>query len=254
MKKLPSNILITFVSRDTELNKIGIRELITNPRYGGFSKIYLLYDSRMKGGSPADGWADLSLTSKHDLSTLFKSLKIEIREIGVNPNNVVENYREIIVKESNEGNRIYIDATSLRRITIAKISYLAVFFDLRIFLVVPDKLYDPKNAFIMEDNRMVPLSEWAAKQEGKFEMVDIPRIGYPKLRNVSVRIINALSNHRIQSTKLLLAKSRLKINDQRLRDNLRRLSDMGIVRYRREGKFIKDIELTTFGKLVCDLL
>lgn len=254
MIKEKSNILITFVSRDTELNKIGIRELITKRKHGGFSKIYLFYDSRVKGGSPSDGWAELSVVNKHDLATLFRSLKLEIKEVGVNPNNIVESYKEVIVKEFKEGNTIYVDATSLRRITIAKISYLAVFFDLRIFLVVPDKLYDPKNAFIMEGGRMTPLSEWAAKQEGRFEMVNIPRIGYPKLRNVSVRIIKALSDRGIRSTKLLLTKSRLKINDQRLRDNLRKLNEMGIVVYKKEGKFINDIELTTFGKLMSDLL
>ncbi|MFY9300129.1 MAG: hypothetical protein WAO91_02935 [Candidatus Nitrosotenuis sp.] len=254
MKKIPGNILITFVSRDTELNKIGIRELITNRKYGGFSRIYLFYDSRMKGSSPLDGWAELSVTSKQDLATLFRSLKLEIKEVGVNPNNIVESYKEVIVKESKDGNTVYIDATSLRRITIAKISYLAVFFDLKIFLVVPDKLYEPKNAFIMEGGKMTPLNEWAAKQEGRFEMVDIPRMGYPKLRKISIRLIKALSDHGSRSTKILLTKSKLRINDQRLRDNLRKLNEMGIIIYKKEGKFIKDIELTTFGKLMSDLL
>ncbi|GEM_PF-4663590 len=255
VRKIPNNTLITFVSRDPGLNLNGINELIADPKLGGVSRIYVLYDGRKnKKGDPVDGWAEISVANKTDLiHKLGPFKKIDIHEVEVDPNKIIEYFRDIFVKESKEENEIYLDATSLRRVTIAKLSFLITFFKVKIFLVVPDELYDLTKTFTEKDGEMIPLANWSTNQEGKLEMIDVPKIGYPKLRKVPIKIIKILSTGKYDSTKSLKSDLQMKITESRLRDNLRKLRDIGVIKYEKDGKLISTIELTFFGKLLAEI-
>lgn len=255
--KPPHNVLITFVSKDLELNRIGITELVNNKKYGGLSKVYLLYDGRTKDSKPQDGWAESSVRNKDKLYEMIKPLIKNVELVPVDPDNVVVKIKDALQKEIGSKNTVFVDATSLRRVTISRITLLSIILGAKLFLVVPppDALYDPKTVYVKQGSKEILMDEWAARQVGEFELLDIPRI-CPKLNTSQRVIIRKLAALPYDSLKSLLQALRAEqsFSEASLRDNLRKLKKMEMVNYEKTGKSISKVELGSFGKLVSDVI
>ena len=186
---IDENVLITYVSKDPELNRIGWRELVKK----GLTKVYLLYDCRVdpKTKKPIDSWAKISLQNVTKVEKFVKE-SVDYELMGVDPNNIYDSYLNIIKKEKDQNRTVYVDGTSLRRITLAWISSICMLFGAKLFLVVPKKLHDPYNTFIIEDDSKQNLSDWSEHLSGKFESVQTPTICVPKFGKSSLQILSLL--------------------------------------------------------------
>ncbi len=239
-------VVITFVTRDVELNRIGISKLAQE----GLHKVYILYDVRTKEDSttPEDGWAEISVKNKDTLLGLIKPLIQDVELKPIDPNTSFDSIQTIVEKEIEKGNTVFIDATSLRRVTIAHLPILSILFGAKIYLVVQKSqdLYDPRKTYIKEDDKLIPISDWAAKQKGELELVNIPIIDI-KLNKEELKIINKIKDKQFDSVKTLAHE--VSLSEANLREYLRKLKEMDILSVVKLDK-IKEIRLTPYGKLV----